>query len=134
MGSLWETCEDLQDTAFFLLYLTALGASPQLNLVLPYALSPLYAQYRDRITFDPTYSSQLQFYIGDKGWLCDMIAARPDLFSVFYQLPTEDLERKWAYLDEIGLSPHDLQQAYDHPLGGTLDAASPPSDDVRDAV
>jgi hypothetical protein len=129
-----ETFEDLRDTAFFLLYLTVLGASPQLNLILPYALSPLYARFRDRITFDPTYSSQLQFYDCDKGWLCDMIAARPDLFSVFYQLPTEDFERKWAYLDEIGLSPRDLQRAYDHPLGGTPEAASPPSDDARQAV
>jgi anaerobic magnesium-protoporphyrin IX monomethyl ester cyclase len=111
-----ETLEELKDTAFFLLYLAALGASPQLNLALPYALSPLYKQYRDRIVFDPDKSSQLQFFEGDRSWLCDMIAERPDLFSVFYHFPTPDLQRKWDYLDRIGLSPHDLQRAYDHPL------------------
>ncbi|POF29678.1 B12-binding domain-containing radical SAM protein [Roseibium marinum] len=111
-----ETYEELKDTAFFLLYMAALGASPQLNLALPYALSPLYRNYRDRIRFDPDRSSQLQFYEGDKTWLCEMIAARPDLFSVFYHFPTPELQRKWDYLEKIGLSPHELQRAYDHPL------------------
>lgn len=125
-----ETMTDLEDTAFFLLYLTTLGASPQLNLALPYALSPLYKQYRDRIAFDPTYSSQLQFFEGDRGWIIDMVAARPDLFSVFYHFPTENLARKWDYLAEVGLSPHDLQRAYDHPLGDPVAPPPPAADRV----
>lgn len=111
-----ETHEELKDTAFFLLYLAALGASPQLNLALPYPLSPLYATYRDQIRFDPDRSSQLQFYEGDKTWLCEMIVDRPDLFPVFYHFPTPELQRKWDYLEKIGLSPHELQRAYDHPI------------------
>lgn len=111
-----ETLEDLQQSAALLLYLTSLGASPQLNLALPYSYSTLYRQHRREIRFDPRYSSQLQFYQGDRAWLCEMIAAQPSLFSAFYQLPTPDFERKWAYLEEIGLSPHELQYAYDHPV------------------
>jgi len=112
-----ESLDDLRQTVAFLLYLTSLGGSPQLNLVLPYAYSTLYKQYREQIRFAPEYSSQLQFYEGrDRGWLYEMIAARPDLFSAFYQLPTQAFEEKWAYLDELGLSPHELQYAYDHPV------------------
>ncbi|MBV8368595.1 MAG: cobalamin-dependent protein [Candidatus Eremiobacteraeota bacterium] len=112
-----ESLDDLRQTVAFLLYLTSLGASPQLNLVLPYSYSTLYKQYRDQIRFDPRYSSQLQFYEGDdREWLCAMIAERPDLFSAFYQLPTQAFEEKWSYLEEIGLSPHELQYAYDHPV------------------
>lgn len=112
-----ESLDDLRQTVAFLLYLTSLGASPQLNLVLPYSYSTLYKQYREQIRFAPQYSSQLQFYEGrERGWLHAMIAERPDLFSAFYQLPTPDFEAKWAYLEEIGLSPHELQYAYDHPV------------------
>ncbi len=112
-----ESLDDLRQTVAFLLYLTSLGGSPQLNLVLPYAYSTLYKQYREQIRFAPEYSSQLQFYEGkDRGWLYEMIAERPDLFSAFYQLPTQAFEEKWAYLDELGLSPHELQYAYDHPV------------------
>jgi radical SAM superfamily enzyme YgiQ (UPF0313 family) len=117
-----ESLDDLKDTVGLLLYFTALGASPQLNLALPYSYSPLYQQHRERIRFDPRYSSQLQFYKGkDTGWVQRMIADRPDLFSAFYHLPTPALEEKWAFLEEAGLSPHELQYAYDHPV-----AASPP--------
>jgi radical SAM superfamily enzyme YgiQ (UPF0313 family) len=112
-----ETLEDLQETVSLLLYLTSVGASPQLNLVLPYSYSTLYHQNRGRIRFDPRYSSQLQFYESqDKAWLHEMIAGRPDLFSAFYLLPTHDFEAKWAYLEQVGLSPHELQRAYDHPV------------------
>ena len=112
-----ETMDDLQQTVSLLLYLTSVGASPQLNLVLPYSYSTLYRQPRDKIYFDPRYSSQLQFYEGkDKGWLHEMIASRADLFSAFYQLPTPAFEEKWAYLEQIGLSPLELQRAYDHPV------------------
>jgi radical SAM superfamily enzyme YgiQ (UPF0313 family) len=112
-----ETLEDLQQTVAFMLYLTAVGASPQLNLVLPYSYSSLYKQYRNNIYFEPRYSSQLQFYESkDKDWLHAMIAGRPDLFSAFYQLPTLAFDEKWAYLEQVGLSPHDLQRAYDHPV------------------
>lgn len=112
-----ESMDDLQQTVSLLLYLTSVGASPQLNLVLPYSYSTLYRQHRDQIYFDPRYSSQLQFYEGkDKAWLHEMIASRPDLFSAFYLLPTPDFAEKWAYLEQIGLSPHELQRAYDHPV------------------
>ena len=111
-----ESLEDLQSTAYLLIYLASLGASPQLNLVLPYSYSTLYKQYRDQITFRPEYSSQLQFYEGDRGWICDMIATSPQIFSAFYQIPTPDLEEKWQFLNDAGLSPHDLQRAYDHPV------------------
>lgn len=112
-----ETLDDLKQTAFFLIYLTSLGASPQLNLVLPYRYSTLYAENKDNIRFDPTYSSQLQFYEGERrDWIHEMIAGNSDLFSCFYQLPTPEFEAKWAYLEEIGLSPHELQYAYDHPI------------------
>jgi anaerobic magnesium-protoporphyrin IX monomethyl ester cyclase len=112
-----ETLDDLQQTVWLLLYLTSLGASPQLNLVLPYSYSTLYHQNRDRIVFDPRYSSQLQFYENkNKDWLHEMIAGRPDLFSAFYQLPTPAFAEKWAYLEQVGLCPHELQRAYDHPV------------------
>lgn len=112
-----ESLEDLKDTVGLLLYFTALGASPQLNLALPYSYSPLYQQHREQIRFDPRYSSQMQFYKGkDTDWLQQMIAGRPDLFSAFYHLPTPALEEKWAFLDQAGLSPHELQYAYDHPV------------------
>lgn len=120
-----ETFENLQDTVSLLLYLTAAGASPQLNLVLPYSYSPLYRQNRDRIFFDPRYSSQLQFYENkDKGWLLEMVASRPDLFSAFYQFPTPAFEAKWSYLEQVGLSPLELQRAYDHPVPA-MSAAAP---------
>ncbi|MDJ0626794.1 MAG: radical SAM protein [Rhodobacter sp.] len=120
-----ETYEDLQDTCFFLIYLTSLGASPQLNLALPYRYSQLYTQYKDQITFDPQYSSQLQFYRGqDNRWAETMIAERPDLFSCFYQLPTPDFDRKWDYLQASGLSPHLLQHAYDHPIPQPVEAVA----------
>jgi radical SAM superfamily enzyme YgiQ (UPF0313 family) len=112
-----ESLDDLQQTIWLLLYLTSLGASPQLNLVLPYSYSTLYKQHRDKIYFEPRYSSQAQFYENkDKDWLHEMIASRPDLFSAFYQLPTPAFAEKWAYLEQVGLSPHDLQRAYDHPV------------------
>lgn len=112
-----ESLDDLRQTVAFLLYLTSLGASPQLNLVLPYSYSTLYKEYRDQIVFAPQYSSQIQFYEGkDRDWLYEMIAERPDLFSAFYQLPTQSFAEKWAYLEDIGLSPHELQYAYDHPV------------------
>ncbi len=112
-----ETFDDLQQTIWLLLYLTSVGASPQLNLVLPYSYSTLYHQNRDKIVFEPRYSSQLQFYENkNKIWLHEMIASRSDLFSAFYQLPTLAFEEKWAYLEQVGLSPHELQRAYDHPV------------------
>jgi anaerobic magnesium-protoporphyrin IX monomethyl ester cyclase len=112
-----ETMDDLQQTVSLLLYLASVGASPQLNLVLPYSYSTLYRQHRDQIYFDPRYSSQLQFYEGNnKDWLHEMIASRPDLFSAFYLLPTPGFDEKWAYLEQVGLSPHELQRAYDHPV------------------
>lgn len=119
-----ESLEDFKQTVSLLLYLTAVGASPQLNLVLPYSYSTLYQQYRDAIHFDPRYASQLTFYENsDKTWLHDMIAADRHLFSAFYLLPTPAFEAKWSYLEEVGLSPHELQRAYDHPVLPSKDDA-----------
>lgn len=115
-GAPTETLEDLQDTAFLLIYLASLGACPQLNLLLPYSYSTLYKQYRDRILFDPEHSSQLLFYETEPEWTHEMIRERPDLFSCFYHLPTPQLEEKWQFLDDVGLDPHALQRAYDHPI------------------
>lgn len=49
-----------------------------------------------------------------------MIAGRPDLFSAFYQYPTTRFQEKWDYLEEMGLSPHALQRAYDQAEGASL--------------
>lgn len=115
-GAPTETLEDLQDTAFLLIYLASLGACPQLNLLLPYSYSTLYKQYQDRILFDPEFSSQLLFYETEPEWTHGMIEERPDLFSCFYRLPTPQFEEKWRFLHDVGLDPHALQRAYDHPI------------------
>jgi len=111
-----ESFEELEDTAMVLAYLASVGANPQLNQVLPYSYSQLYHQYRDKIYFEPEYSSQLQFYKGDKQWLCEMIEERPDLYSAFYMIPTKEFQRKWEFLDSMGLNSHKMQEAYDHPV------------------
>ena len=114
-----ETQQDLEATAFLVLYYAAMGACPQLNLVVPYSYSPLFAQCREQLTFDQSFASQLQFYDGPaREWVGRMISSDPELFSVFYQLPTSGLARKWEYLDQVGLNPHRLQEAFfDHPAG-----------------
>jgi radical SAM superfamily enzyme YgiQ (UPF0313 family) len=114
-----ESLEDLEDTAALVLYYAALGACPQLNLVVPYSYSPLFRQHRSTLTYDPRFSAQLQFYGGaGEGWVSEMIRRDTELFSVFYQVPTSRFAAKWEYLDEIGLNPHVLQGAFfDHPVG-----------------
>jgi radical SAM superfamily enzyme YgiQ (UPF0313 family) len=108
-----ETLADLEDTVCMLLYFAAMGACPQLNLALPYTYSSLFREHRSELTFKPEYSSQLCFYEGSAAeWAGDLIRRDEELFSAFYQLPTIELERKWEFLDEAGLNPHDLQAAF----------------------
>ena len=107
-----ESFEDLEETVAFLLYYTALGASPQFNLVLPYSYSELFRKYSNDLKFDPTFSSQLKFYRPYQEHFFEMIRANVKLFSAFYSLPTLDFDRKWHFLKEVGLDPHLLQDAY----------------------
>jgi anaerobic magnesium-protoporphyrin IX monomethyl ester cyclase len=112
-----ETVDDLEQTVYLLLLFASLGASPQINLALPYSYSQLFRTHRTKLTFEPEYASQLHFYQNrDRGWLYDRIKSDPELFSVFYRLPTPDLEQKWQLLDEFGLDPLQMQKSYfDHP-------------------
>jgi anaerobic magnesium-protoporphyrin IX monomethyl ester cyclase len=108
-----ESYEHFRSTLDLLMYFASLGAAPQINLALPYSHSDLYKQYADRIVFEADRSTQLAFYKNAPfGGLKKMIASRPDLFSVFYRFPSQGLEDKWSYLDEIGLSPHKLQDEF----------------------
>lgn len=108
-----ETMAELIDTVDLLVYLAAVGACPQFNLVVPYSYSTLFQKYKEDITFTPAYSSQLLFY-GDNPpeWVLKMVKERSDLFSVFYQLPTRDFEAKWQFLREAGIDTHLWQEEY----------------------
>jgi anaerobic magnesium-protoporphyrin IX monomethyl ester cyclase len=111
-----ETFADLEETVCLLLYFAAMGACPQLNLVLPYSYSSLFRAYRSRLTFDPRYSSQLLFYQGERAaQVSELIRRDVELFSAFYQLPTVDFLRKWEFLASVGLHPHELQSAFFEP-------------------
>jgi anaerobic magnesium-protoporphyrin IX monomethyl ester cyclase len=120
-----ETYDDFRETVDLLLYLAAHGASPQFNLLVPYSYSTLFGRYRDQLLFQPQYSSQLRFYSdGEEPWCTSMVASRPDLFSVFYRLPTGDFEQKWAYLLEHGIDTLDWQREYFASAAETLSPVS----------
>ena len=90
-----ETIEDCHDTvSFFVRSLAFENCSPQLNILAPLADTPLYNQYRDKLSFDDIVSD-----MSHQGWSQDdddreFIMSYPEVFPNFYAFPTS-LNRKF---------------------------------------
>ena len=95
-----ETKDDLRQTLhFFVDSLRFDYAEPQLSLLAPIAGTSLEIQYRKDLIFDHLFSN-----ISHQGWRMDpadieIIEAYPEVFTNFYSIPTEGLER--SYFQEV---------------------------------
>jgi|ERR1051326_1723617 radical SAM superfamily enzyme YgiQ (UPF0313 family) len=95
-----EKLEDLRSTVHFLMDAVTLDyAQPQLHLLAPLAETPIHSQYRDSLILDDIFSDHAY-----QGWRQDpveraMIARHPEIFSNFYGLPTNWLDR--VYIKEL---------------------------------
>jgi hypothetical protein len=91
-----ETRDDLRDTIhYFVRSLRFDNAEPQISLLAPLAETPLSTQHRDRLIFDNIFSD-----MSYQGWRQDpkdveLITAYPDIFTNFYAIPTEYIERQY---------------------------------------
>lgn len=89
-----ETEEDLAQTVDFLLDAARYERTePQLHILAPLSGTPIERRFRGQLRLHEAYSD-----ISHQGWLQDaadleMIAAHPDIFANFYEVPAPALDR-----------------------------------------
>ena len=87
-----EKAEDVDATIRAIFDVTALGAKPQMSLLSPMPQTPLYEEHRDNIVFDGSFSDFSGATLSQEEG--EMIKNRPDIFSSFFYIPNESLNRR----------------------------------------
>jgi anaerobic magnesium-protoporphyrin IX monomethyl ester cyclase len=97
-GFPFETEQDLVKTLLFMVYLSQIGVDTRLNRLAPFALAPLYEQYRDRMSwfdepgpFPSTQPFRTQFFGAD---VAGLVRDFPAVFPGFYWFPVDELAER----------------------------------------
>lgn len=105
-GFPFETDDDLHKTILLAVYLSQIGVDVRLNRLAPFALSPLYDEYRDRLIWcDEQHSFPVldPFQAGGyPGEIMELIRKLPRVFPSFYWFPADRLKEKSRLVERLG--------------------------------
>lgn len=109
-GFPFETVEDLMKTLLLMVYLSHLGVDTRLNRLVPFALTPLYAEYGDQIVWRDVwdyYSNSVPFEAsGYPREIVDIIRGRPGTFPEFYWFPSANHSEKRGLVERFNAHVH----------------------------
>jgi anaerobic magnesium-protoporphyrin IX monomethyl ester cyclase len=104
-GFPFETEDDLLKTLLLMVYLSQMGIDTRLNRLAPFALTPLYSEYGDRLicfeelyTFSPGDPFQAQTHRGE---IRDLIREFPSVFPEFLWFPADRLAEKSRLIESL---------------------------------
>lgn len=104
-GFPFETEDDLLKTLLLMVYLSQMGVDTRLNRLAPFALTPLYREYGNRLiyfeksyAFSPGDPFQSQSHRSD---IRDLIRGFPSVFPEFSWFPAERLAEKGRLIEAL---------------------------------
>lgn len=121
-GFPFETAEDLLKTLLLMVYLSHLGSDTRLNRLVPFALTPLFAEYGDRLVWRDvwdSYSIAVPFQTtGYRGEIVDLIRKHPNAFPEFYWFPTGNHPEKCGLVERFNEHVHGIEWPVSASAGG----------------
>ena len=109
-GFPFETVEDLLNTLLLMVYLSRLGVDTRLNRLVPFAQTPLYAEYGDQLVWRDewdSYSDTVPFQAaGYRREIMDIIRSHPGAFPEFYWFPSANHAEKCGLVDRFNAHVH----------------------------
>lgn len=97
-GFPFESDEDLLRTLYLAVYLSQVGVDVRLNRLVPFALTPLYREYGDRLVLNDAWRSASAMDPFDAGRCCgevrELVTSMPRLFPEYYWFQTDRLREK----------------------------------------
>jgi anaerobic magnesium-protoporphyrin IX monomethyl ester cyclase len=109
-GFPFESQEDLLRTMLSMIYVSQIGADVRLNRIVPFALTPLYKEYGDRLLWieERNSSSAADPFqaIGYQKEVCDLIKELPEVFPEFYWFSTDWLKEKVRLVESLERHRH----------------------------
>jgi anaerobic magnesium-protoporphyrin IX monomethyl ester cyclase len=122
-GFPFETVEDLLKTLLLTVYLSHLGADTRLNRLVPFALTPLFAEYGGRLVWQDiwdSYSIAVPFQTtGYRSEIVDLIREHPSVFPEFYWFPTSNHPEKCGLVERFNEHVHGIEWPVSASAGGT---------------
>jgi anaerobic magnesium-protoporphyrin IX monomethyl ester cyclase len=105
-----ETLADMTRTILLMSYLSQIGVDCRLNRLAPFALTPIYGEFKEQLLNPDKKSAsshtdpfQLWNYKKD---IIDLVEKKPDVFPEFYWLPTEAMEEKIQMIESLHRHSH----------------------------
>ncbi len=104
-GFPFETESDLLQTLLLMVYLSQMGVDTRLNRLTPFAMAPLYREYRGRlIDVEEPYAVSRGDPFRERPYrneIRDLIAAFPDVFPEFRWFPADRLTEKGRLVESL---------------------------------
>ncbi len=130
-GFPFETVEDLLKTLLLAVYFSHLGVDTRLNRLVPFALTPLFAEYGDRLVWRDvwdSYSIAVPFQTtGYRSEIVDLIREHPNAFPEFYWFPTGNHPEKCGLVERFNEHVHGIEW----PVSASTEGNAPPYCEAR---